>query len=85
MPPKFCERGLIFEDEEVLDADVIVFATGFQNDMNPEFIRLFGEDLAAQLEETEGVDAEGEIKGLYKPTGRKSKIFLIIARLMLTI
>lgn len=66
----------MFEDGDILDADVIVFATGFQNDLNPEFVRLFGHDIAAQLEDMEGVDAEGEIKGLYKPTSRKSRSLL---------
>lgn len=73
LPPRFCDRGLIFQDGEVLDADVVVMATGFENEMNPEFSRLFGPDMAAQLEHTEGIDEEGEIKGLYKPTSRKSK------------
>lgn len=71
IPPKFSGSGLVFQDGEILDADVVVMATGFENEMNPEFSRLFGPKMAAQLEQTEGIDEEGEIKGLYKPTSRK--------------
>lgn len=67
----FTETGLEFADGERLDADVIVFATGFEPNYNIATKKIFGPELSDQLQEYWGVDAEGEIRGAWKPVGRK--------------
>lgn len=70
-PLEFTEHGVKFEDGEVIEADVVVFATGFQADHRKQIAQVVGEDVADQLDEYWGLDAEGELRGAYKPCGRE--------------
>jgi hypothetical protein len=54
-----------------LDADVIVFCTGFEGNMRDSATRIFGSEVASGLEDFFGVDAEGEIVGAWKRQGCK--------------
>ena len=69
----FVEKGLEFEDGEVVEADVVVYATGFRNDVREMTERLCGREVAEKVEGYWGVDTEGEIRGAWKPTGRESR------------
>ncbi|KAJ4142044.1 hypothetical protein NW754_014834 [Fusarium falciforme] len=79
-PVAFTETGLRFSDDSTIDADAIVWCTGFA-DLNARNITaeilggdvdvaekdLLGpRDIAERLEPTWGVDAEGEIRGMWK-------------------
>lgn len=67
----FTSTGLRFADGTCLDADVIVFCTGFANDVREQAEQLVGSEIAHYLEDYFFVDEEGEILGAWKPQGRK--------------
>lgn len=67
------ERGVRLEGEggeegEVLEADEIVFATGFSN-MRTRVRSVFGGEVAEKVRDAWGFDEEGEIRGLWRRTG----------------
>ncbi|KAJ3784256.1 FAD/NAD-P-binding domain-containing protein [Lentinula aff. detonsa] len=64
---KFTETGLMLEDGTVLEADVVVFATGFVN-IRTVMKEIFG-DAIDKAGPVGGVDEEGEVKGAYRSTG----------------
>ena len=68
---RYAEDGLIFEDGSKIEADVIIYATGFAGNMRNSVRDLFGDEVAGRVEDFWGLDAEGEIKGAFKPSGRK--------------
>jgi hypothetical protein len=68
----FTETGLVFADGSTLDADVVIFATGFEGNMRLAARDLVGEEVGDKLEDWWGVDSEGELRGAWKPIGRKS-------------
>jgi cation diffusion facilitator CzcD-associated flavoprotein CzcO len=70
-PTSYTEAGILFDDGTELDADVIVFATGFEGNMRYLVRDIFGEEIAEQMGDFWGLDEEGEIKGAWKGTGRK--------------
>jgi len=65
----FTETGLAFSDGSTLDADVVVFATGFEGNMRLAAKDLVGEEVGEKLEDWWGVDSEGELRGAWKPIG----------------
>ncbi|KAH8802605.1 flavin-containing monooxygenase [Xylogone sp. PMI_703] len=65
----FTRTGLQFDDGSTLDADVIVFCTGFEGNMRHAAARIFGPEVDKGLEDFWGVNAEGEIRGAWKPQG----------------
>jgi len=67
----FTETGLEFDDGSTLDADVIVVATGFEGNMRLAAEAIVGEEVGEKLEDWWGVDKEGELRGAWKPIGRK--------------
>jgi len=73
-PIGYYSDGLLFEDGSKIEADVIVFATGYDNDSRRIVSEFTGRGIADQMQECGGVDAEGEIRGLFMPTGRKSHL-----------
>lgn len=62
------EEGLIFDDGTVLDADEIVFATGYQN-MRTQARVMLGDELADRVTDVWGHDSEGEFRTIYRKTG----------------
>ncbi|OSC96812.1 FAD/NAD(P)-binding domain-containing protein [Trametes coccinea BRFM310] len=67
-PQRFTKTGLVFSDETELAADAIIFATGYQS--ITESVRgLLGDDISTLVGDVSGVDAEGEMKASYRPTG----------------
>jgi thioredoxin reductase len=68
----FSATGLVFADGSTLDADVVVFATGFEANMRLAARDLVGPEVGDKLEDWWGVDYEGELRGAWKPIGRIS-------------
>ena len=62
----------------MLDADVIVFSTGFEGNLREALIPILGDDVASRLNDWWGIDEEGELRGAYKPSGRKCFIATVI-------
>lgn len=84
-PVAYTETGLQFSDGSVIDSDAIVWCTGFADGnllqtgkeiLGSEAAKVEGkniigrEEIVARLEATWGVDAEGEIRGMWKRNPR---------------
>ncbi|PMD12238.1 hypothetical protein NA56DRAFT_713372 [Hyaloscypha hepaticicola] len=69
LPVKWVEDGLLFED--ALKADVVVFATGFDNNLKNQVSELFGKETGEKMGDWWGFDREGEIRAAYRPGGQK--------------
>ncbi|KIW67065.1 hypothetical protein PV04_06341 [Phialophora macrospora] len=67
--------GLAFEDGTELKADVVVFTTGFVQNMRQIAGRIVGPEVEAQLDDFWCVDAEGELRGAFKPAGHPGVYF----------
>ncbi|EED18638.1 flavin-binding monooxygenase-like protein [Talaromyces stipitatus ATCC 10500] len=61
-------HGIEFADGSVLEADEIVFATGYQN-MRTEARHIFGDTVADRLGSVWGYDKEGEFRSIWRPSG----------------
>jgi 2-polyprenyl-6-methoxyphenol hydroxylase-like FAD-dependent oxidoreductase len=71
LPVAYSETGLDFADGSKIDADVIVFATGYKSDLRDSAKRIVGEEVAENLEEFWQCDIEGEPRGAWRDTGRE--------------
>ena len=74
IPLRFYEDGLVCTDghhEYEIEADVIIFATGFEGDMRAEVGRLFGKEVMERCDGFWGSDEEGELNGVFKPMERQ--------------
>lgn len=71
IPIAYTPTGLELSDGSQLDADVIVFCTGFEGNMRTTAASIVGDDIADRLEDFFGVDEEGEIRGAWKPMNCK--------------
>jgi hypothetical protein len=79
-PVAYLEKGLRFSDESTLDADAIVWCTGFGDrdirssikdilgdDLNPGSGNFLGPtDVATRLDTTLALDEEGEVRGMFR-------------------
>ena len=63
-PVKYAKTGLRFDDGSELEADVIVFCTGYEGNMRLMVAGIVGEEVADKLEEYWHLDREGEVRGL---------------------
>lgn len=70
-PVEYTKTGLRFDDSSELEADVIVFGTGFEGNMRLMVAEIVGEEVADKLEDYWHLDREGEVRGAWKPIGRK--------------
>ncbi|KAI4125103.1 MAG: hypothetical protein LQ338_004455 [Usnochroma carphineum] len=61
-------HSITFKDGSELEADEIVFATGFQN-MRETARKIFGDGLADRVKDVWGFDDEGEIRTMWRRTG----------------
>ena len=64
---QFTPSGLEFSDGSHVDADVIIFATGFESNMRLAASGILGRKVTNELEDFWGVDEEGELIGAWKP------------------
>lgn len=61
-------RSITFTDNSELEADEIVFATGYQN-MRETARKIFGNELADRVKDVWGFDEEGETRTMWRRTG----------------
>jgi hypothetical protein len=65
----YTPTGLQFSNGSTLDADVIIFCTGFEHNMWKEATKFVGPEIGERLEDYWELDDEGELRGVYKPMG----------------
>jgi len=63
----FSKDGLTFSDGSNLDADVVVFATGFEGNLRVMAAQLLDKDVVSKMDDYSKFDAEGELIGVWKP------------------
>jgi hypothetical protein len=80
----FTSTGLIFENDSTVDADVIVFATGYEKNMRLYAERFLGKKISDQIDDFAGIDPEGEVRGCCKALGRKCRKLTIRIDLILS-
>jgi cation diffusion facilitator CzcD-associated flavoprotein CzcO len=61
------ETGALLKDGRIIEADLIVMATGYEN-QQALVRRTFGAEVANRVGPIWGYDAEGELQGMYKRT-----------------
>lgn len=61
-------HSITFTDGSELEADEIVFATGYQN-MRETARKIFGDELADRVRDVWGFDEEGETRTMWRRTG----------------
>ncbi|KAL8940157.1 MAG: hypothetical protein Q9216_002975 [Gyalolechia sp. 2 TL-2023] len=61
-------HGLLLEDGSEVEADEIVFATGYQN-MRESARKIFGREVAERVGDVWGFDEEGETRGMWRRSG----------------
>lgn len=61
-------HSLTFSDGSELEADEVVFATGYQN-MRETARKIFGDELADRVKDVWGFDEEGETRTMWRRTG----------------
>ena len=69
------EHGMKFADGTELEADEIVFATGYQN-MRTEAKTIFGQEVYDRVSDIWGFDEEGEMRGIWRPSGHPGFWFM---------
>lgn len=67
-PDHFTTDGLVFKDGSSLEADLVVFATGYEPIKN-SVREIFGEELATKITPVWAMDEEGENLRSYMPSG----------------
>lgn len=66
----FTKDGVVFSDGDELPADLVVAATGYEQDYRVQVAEIAGMEIAEQLPEFWGLDENGDIRGLMQE-GRK--------------
>ena len=61
-------RSLVLADDSELEADEIVFATGYQN-MRETARKIFGDELADRVTDVWGFDDQGETRAMWRRSG----------------
>lgn len=71
---RFVADGALMKDGRIEKADLLVTATGYQD--QTEVVReILGADIAAKIGPVWGLDAEGELANMFKPTAQKGLYF----------
>ncbi|KAK6365176.1 hypothetical protein LTS17_011408 [Exophiala oligosperma] len=68
-------HGLEFDDNTTLEADEVVFATGFQN-MKTQTRVIFGDEVAGRVGDVWGFDEEGEMRTIWRRSGHPGFWFM---------
>ena len=72
---RFCAEGALMKDGSVKPADLIVLATGYAG--QKEAVRgVLGEEITERMGTVWGFDPEGELAGMWRPTGQPGLWFL---------
>ena len=72
---KFLPTGIELKDGRALEADLVVLATGYQN-MRETARAIFGSKVADRCGEVWGLDEEGELKTIWRPSGHPQFWFM---------
>jgi hypothetical protein len=67
---RFVENGLEFQSGEILDADLVVFATGYQRDPRIQAATIVGNEVAKRMMLSRGLDENGELDRNMMPAGK---------------
>jgi len=62
-------KSVVFSDGTAMDVDVIVVATGYSN-MSESVRALFGDAVADRVGPVWGLDPDGEVRAMWRPTGQ---------------
>jgi putative flavoprotein involved in K+ transport len=62
-------KTVIFTDGTSMDVEVLVIATGYSN-MSESVRALMGDEVADRVGPVWGFDSEGEVRGMWRPTGQ---------------
>jgi hypothetical protein len=68
-------NGLLFSDGQTIEADEIVFATGYLN-MRTQCREIFGDEIADRVKDVWGFDEEGEVRTMWRKTGHPGFWFM---------
>jgi cation diffusion facilitator CzcD-associated flavoprotein CzcO len=72
---RFVADGALMKDGHVEKADLLVTATGYQNQQ--EVVReILGEEIAGKVGPIWGLDGDGELANMFKPTAQKGLWFI---------
>lgn len=72
---RFVADGVLMKDGRVETADLLITATGYQNQQ--EVIReILGEEIAAKVGQIWGLDDDGELANMFKPTAQNGLWFM---------
>jgi putative flavoprotein involved in K+ transport len=72
---RFCAEGAKMKDGTIREADLIVLATGYLG--QKEAVRpVLGDEITERIGPVWGWDEEGELKGMWRPTGQPGVWFL---------
>lgn len=61
--------GVELRSGEIREASLIVLATGYHT-LSPEVSRFFGDEVAATVGQVWGLDDEGELRNMWRPTAQ---------------
>lgn len=68
-------QGLELDDGQILEAENIIFATGYLN-MRTQCRKIFGDLVADKVKDVWGFDEEGEIRTIWRKSGHKGFWFM---------
>jgi cation diffusion facilitator CzcD-associated flavoprotein CzcO len=72
---RLTRTGVVFADGRTMDADLIVFATGYKN-MRETARRLLGDEVASRCKPVWGLDDEGEVSSMWRGSGHPGVWFM---------
>jgi len=67
---RFVEHGLELESGDVVEADLVVFATGYESDPRIAAANVVGEEVARSMTLSGGLDEDGDFERFMLPFGR---------------
>ncbi|KAK0482195.1 hypothetical protein IW261DRAFT_1417804 [Armillaria novae-zelandiae] len=73
---RYLSDGVVFTDGSKLDADVVIYATGYHN-IRDTLKDVFGEAITERTGPIWGLDEEGELNGCFKPSGHPGFTLLL--------
>lgn len=75
----FTENGVKFSDGSEVEADVVIYSTGYEWNYRQQCAEIVGEKVAAECEEFFGLDANGDVRGVMKEVRKGFWMFGITA------
>ena len=75
---RFIGNGLELESGEILDADVVVFSTGYQRDPRIQAATVVGHQIARSMKIPRGLDEDGELDRNSLPVGELTFCLILL-------